>query len=168
LPDEVPTQRPDPSAIPEAPTIPDPAAPFDEEMLELEDLEYGVPRNFLPGPGLSPEEAFNKMKACAGQKLAEAGMHIPFERELTYEDVDSHVFESQRRMLVDREVTPEEAAEADRFDLAEAVASSPAGYFYPGMPDARQRQLSTIISAGTPDIIDQNTPGMASTSTASV
>jgi len=138
-------------------------------MLEADNDETNyIPRNFLPGPGLSPEEAFKRMTADAKQKLADLGMPIPSHSELSREDRDCQTMEDQRRtdMLVgSRQSTLEEAAEADRFELAEAVTFSPAGYFYPGMPDTRQKQLDAIISAGTPDIVDQNTPGMASTST---
>jgi hypothetical protein len=178
-PDEVTTQRPDPPTFVDTPTILDPPDTpdhtgipegIDEEMLEADDvLNDYIPQTFLPGPGLSPEEAFNRMKVGAEQNLADLGLTIPSESELTHEDRDCQAMEDQWRtsMLVgSRQSTPEEAAEAERFELAEVVSFSPPGYFYPGMPDMRQKQLAAIISAGTPDIVDQNTPGMASTSTA--
>ncbi|KAN0105489.1 hypothetical protein V8E52_010983, partial [Russula decolorans] len=71
-----------------------------------------------------------------------------------------------RRTLVDRQKTPEEAKEAERYDLAEAVTALPDGYFFPEMPETRKKQLDAIISAGTSQIVDPNTPGIASTSAA--
>lgn len=140
----------------------------DEEMLEAGMYEDNyIPSGFLPGPGLSREEAFNRMAAGADANLANlaiCGIPIPDQLALVYEDTGIRDSESQRRTQVDRQKTPEEAREVDCFDLAETVTQLPMGYFYPGMPEARQRQLAAVISAGTPQIIDQNTPGMASSS----
>jgi hypothetical protein len=125
-----------------------------------------IPQNFLPGPGLSREEAFTRMEASAREKLAKLGLPIPDDLMMTLEDRDREIGENTRRSSIERQTTPVEAAEKDSYELAEAVALAPPGYFYPGMPETRQRQLAAIISAATPQIVDQNTPGTASTSTA--
>jgi hypothetical protein len=131
-----------------------------------------IPQGFLPGPGLSREEAFRRMTAGAEKNLvnlAVQGIPIPNPAELTNVDWENRTSEDHRRARArdDRQKTPEEASEAERFDLAEAVVQLPSGYFYPGMPETRQRQLAAVISAGTPQIVDHNTPGIASTSAAS-
>jgi len=126
-----------------------------------------APPGFLPGPGLSPEEAFNKMTASAEEKLAKLGVPIPSPHALTHDDRNSQDSEARRRTLINRQASPAEASESDRYSLAEDVSQFPQGYFHPGMSDLRERQLAAIISAGTPQIVDHNTPGLASTSTAS-
>jgi hypothetical protein len=163
-----------PSPLPEVPTQrPDHGDPYegleyipDEEMV-LDDSSNYVPQNFLPGPGLSPEEAFNKMAAIAGEKLANLGIPIPGPHTMLLEERNSQDGEASRRVMIDRQVSPAEAAESERYDLAESVSQFPSGYFHPEMPDSRRRQLAAIISAGTPEIVNQNTPGIASTSMAS-
>jgi len=47
------------------------------------------PPDFLPGPGLSQEEAFSKMVASAEEKLAKLGVPIPSPHTLTHEDRNS-------------------------------------------------------------------------------
>lgn len=162
---EVPTQRPDPPYIPPYEGLEDIE---DEDMRDETGIDASnyVPRNFLPGPGLSPEEAFNRMAASAEEKLANLGVSVPDPHTLTHEDGTSEDSESRRRLQVDRQVSPAEANDSDRYDLAEAVAQFPPGYFHPEMSVSRERQLAAIISAGTPDVVNHNTPGMASTSTA--
>jgi hypothetical protein len=141
----------------------------DEEMGDVGALDERnlIPSSFLPGPGLSREEAYNRMVAGAGENLVNLGIAIPDQQAQAFGDMASWNGEQQRRAQVNRQKTPEEARVAERYDLAEAVAQLPVGYFYPGMPEARQKQLAAIIAAGTPQIINHNTPGMAGTSTAS-
>ena len=163
-PDLVSTQRPDPlgPAYAWVDDVPD------EDMME-EDNNF-IPPGFLPGPGLSREEAFRRMELGAEENLARLacqGAALPDHYALQRENETEHDNEYRRRTQMDRQKTPEEAKEAERYDLAEAVAMLPNGYFSPEMPETRQRQLAAIIAAGTPQIVDPNTPGIASTSTAS-
>jgi hypothetical protein len=139
----------------------------DEVMRDEEDDSSSyIPQNFLPGPGLSREEAFDRMEASAREKMAKLGVPIADDLMMTLEDRDRESVENMRRSSIDRQTSPAEETEKDRYELAEAVAMVSPGYFYPGMPETKQKQLAAIISAGTPQIINQNTPGTASTSTA--
>jgi hypothetical protein len=163
---EVTTQRPDSPFIPQYARAEDDP---DEEMRdEVADLGNFIPQNFLPGPGLSREEAFSRMEASAEETLKKLSISIPAQLEMTPEDRERENTESNRRLQIDKRVSPAEAGEAERYDLAEAVTRLPQGYFYPEMPEARRRQLAAIISAGTPQIVNHNTPGIASTSTARI
>ena len=154
---EVTTQRPDP------PQGTDP----DEEMDDLAgELHNFIPSNFLPGPGLSKEEAFLRLTASAEEKLTKLGIPIPNLHTLTTEDRIIENNETDRRAMIDSQTSPVEATEVERYELAEAAVYLPPGYFYPGMSETRQRQLAAIISVGTPQVVNHNTPGTASTSTA--
>ena len=71
----------------------------------------------------------------------------------------------KRRALFNTETSLTEKREAEQFDLAESLIMVLPGYFHPGMLPERKRQMAAIISTGTPNIVNLNTPGVASTST---
>ena len=162
---EVTTQRPDP------PHMPQYTGTGDMLDAEVHDEVYNpdnyIPQNFLPGPGLSREEAFARMEADAQEKLAKLSVPIPSDLMMTTEDRDQERAETMRRLSIDMQTASAGRTEVEHYKLAEAVGLIPPGYFYPDMPEMRQTQLAAILSAGTPQIVNQNTPGTASTSTAS-
>ena len=136
-------------------------------MLEAEEAcsSNHIPRDFLPGPDLTQDQAFDRMAACTEESLANLDIPMSDRIALTEEDMERQAREAQRRTLIDRQTEPAKAVEVDQYNLAEAITFTQTGYFYPGMPEKRQRQLAAIIAEGTPDIVHPNTPGAASTST---
>ena len=129
-------------------------------------LSNFIPQNFLPSPRLSKEEDWKKMTASVKVSLQKLGIPIS-DQTLTKEDRTRLNNKCHHRTLIDSQVTPADAKEVEQFDQAEALTYADPGYFHPGMPEGRQRQLAAIISVSTPQIANQNTPGIASTSTAS-
>ena len=142
-----------------------PEYPPDEEMPD-EETDLYIPSNFLPGPGLSKEEAFRTTATSVETHLAKLGIPVPSPHALTEADRICQVSEMQRRSLLTE--TSTEAKEAESFALAEAVTFAPIGYFYPGMDETKRRQLAAVAAAGAPHTTNPNTPGIASTSTARV
>jgi len=138
----------------------------DEEMLDASDTFESnfVPRSFLPGPGLSPEDAFHQMAVSAGKKLEEAGIPISNQAGVSFEDRDTQAKESDRRTRIDGQAAPAERDEANNFEVAEALTILVAGYFHPGMSDLKQRQLAAILSVYDTQEQNNNSPGAASTS----
>jgi hypothetical protein len=108
------------------------------------------------------------MVESAREKLANLGIPISDKQTLTDEDRNGHSSEIHHRTLIDSQTTPADAREAEQFDLMEAVTFVPMGYFHPGMTEMKQKQLAAIISTGTPQVVNHNTPGIASTFTASL
>ena len=140
--------------------------PEDEIMLDRED-NFGdnfAPQIFLPGPGLSKEGAFLMWVDSAEERLDALDIPIADQQVLSGEDSLNREREVQCRALLDSKKNPEETREAEKYELAEAVIIVIPGYFHPGMETMKQRQLAAILSTGTPTIVDQNTPGVASTS----
>ena len=138
----------------------------DEEMPDEGDIFSSnfIPPNFLPGPGLSKEEAFNKTAASIEAQLAKLGILISVPQH-TEVDRASETNEIHRRSLITAAST--EAKEAELFVLAEGVSIAPTGYFHPRMDETKHRQLAAIVAAGPPQFNNLYTPGIASTSTAS-
>ena len=153
------------------PKLPTPAAgpdnTLDEEMPDASEpwKDNFLPRNFLPGPGLSREEAFRKWMDCAEESLS--ALDIPYPDELipSVEDLANREREEKRRTLINAKTNPTGKREAEQFELAESLIMVLPGYFHPGMSEERRRQLAAIIVTGTPNIVNINTPGVASTST---
>ena len=164
LPSEIPVQHTKSPLPPQAARVDDTP---DEEMPDM-DITWEsnfIPRHFLPGPGLSREEAFRKWMESAEEGLKVLDTPYPDEQDPSVEDLANRDREMKRRTLFSAETSPTEKREAEQFDLAEALIMVLPGYFHPGMPTERQRQLAAIISTGTPNIVNLNTPGVASTST---
>jgi len=63
---------------------------------------------------------------------------------------------------------PAECAEANNYDLAETLLILAMGYFHPGMPELKKKQLAAILSVYSPQLSNNNTPGAASTSSTNV
>ena len=123
-----------------------------------------APQIFLPGPGLSKEGAFLMWVDSAEERLDALDIPIADQQVLSGEDSLNREREVQCRALLDFKKNPEETREAEKYKLAKAVIIVIPGYFHPGMETIKQRQLAAILSMGTPTIVDQNTPGVASTS----
>ena len=138
IPPDLPTQRPVPAYLQ---PFTGPEGTADEEMLDAEEDtgNIHIPQYLIPGPGLSQQEAFDRMAESAEESLESLGIPITDRLVLNEEDRERQAGEAQRRIHIDSQTAPMEAAEADRFDLAEAVAIVPQGFFYPGMPELKQR-----------------------------
>ena len=124
------------------------------------DGAYGsnfIPQSFIPAKGLSQEDVLIKMVVNA--KAALAKLSIPIPDHHTLMETDRKLLNSKtcHCTLINGQSSPE-ALDVECYDLAEAITFAPAGYFYPGMPEVRWRQLAATLSVDTPLIINHNTP----------
>ncbi len=161
VPLEVPTQSSEPLAdtlplrledIPDE-EMPDAADNFDSNF---------VPQNFPSRPGLTSSETFHEIAGIAGKKLEDLGISISKQGGTHIEDLETQAKEVVRRMRIDGQLAPAERIEADNYDVAETLLILNAGYFFPGMPDLRQRQLAATLSVYISQKLNNTTPGTAS------
>lgn len=161
VPLEVPTQSSEPLAntlplrledIPDE-EMPDAADNFDSNF---------VPQNFPSRPGLTSSETFHEIAGIAGKKLEDLGISISKQGGTHIEDLEMQAKEVVRRMRIDGQLAPAERIEADNYDVAETLLILNAGYFFPGMPDLRQRQLAATLSVYISQKPNNTTPGAAS------
>ena len=109
---------------------------LDTAMFEVEAFGNNhIPQNFLPGPNLTHEQAFDGMAACSEEILASLDIPISDRVTLTEEEIDRQTSEARRQSLINQQTKPAEADKADQYDLAEVVTFTQTGYFYPGMPE---------------------------------
>ena len=124
---EIPVQHTKPPLPPQTTRVDD--IP-DEEMPDVDVLWESnfIPRHFLPGPGLSREEAFRKWMESAEEALKVLDMPYPDEQDPSVEDLANQEREMKRHTLFNAKTSLTEKREAEQFDLAESLIMVLPGY----------------------------------------